>query len=89
MWKKEHIFHGNDVTEKCVQFLLSKEEFNKVVVMSHYGSAFDNQFISKHLEKMPTYREKPKIVLNGTKIVLMTFLNMKFIDQFNYFHLPL
>lgn len=57
--------------------------------MSYFGSAFDNQFLFKKLMEITTYREKPKIVLNGSKIVLMTFLNIKFIDTFNYFYLPL
>ena len=78
--RREHIFYGNYVISSFVEYLLGKENFKKVVVMSHYGSAFDNQFILKYLVDMPTYREKPKIILTGSKIVLMTFLNLKFID---------
>lgn len=87
--EREHIFYGEDVTERFIEYLLNKKEFKKVVVLSHYGGGFDCQFILKYLVEMRAYRIKPKIILTGSKIVLMTFENLKFLDTFNYFHLAL
>ena len=47
------------------------------------------QFIVKHLVERREYRDKPKLILNGTKIITMMFTNLKFLDSYNYFHLPL
>ena len=34
-------------------------------------------------------KKKPSLILNGSKIILMEFDNVKFIDSLLYFHLPL
>lgn len=86
---RQHIYYKNNPISQFVNYLLSLDKYKKVIVLSHYGSGFDNQFILKNLVERKDYRVKPNIVLNGNKIILMTFLNIKFVDSFNYFHLPL
>ena len=86
--EREFIFKTEPIRE-FVDFLLAKEAYKKVIVLSHYGSGFDNQFIFKHLVELKRYRIKPSVIMRGTKIILMNFGNLKFVDSFNYFHLPL
>ena len=47
------------------------------------------QFIFKHFVEKKTYRVKPSAIMRGTRIIQMNFTNLKFLDSFNYFHLPL
>lgn len=86
--KREYVFKNSPVSE-FVDYLLSKSAYRHVVVLSHYGSGFDLQFIFKYIVEMKKYRTKPKVVMRGTKIIIMNFVNLKFVDSFNYFHMPL
>lgn len=86
--QREYIFQ-DDPIRQLMNYLLSKENFSRVIVLSHGGSFYDLQFIVKHLVERTEYRDKPRLILNGTKIIMMTFTNLKFLDSYNYFHLPL
>ena len=50
--------------------LTPKKDFSKVICISHNGQSFDKQFLLKYMvEEM---RLTPKLILNGSKIILMT-----------------
>ena len=86
--QREYIIK-NDLMKELMNYLLTKENFSQVILLSHGGGFYDMQFIVKHLVERKEYRDKLQLVLNGTKIILMTFTNLKFLDSYNYFHLPL
>lgn len=81
--QREHVFRDN-VIQKFIDYILSKSAYRQVIILSHYGSGFDNQFIFKHLVEVRGYRVKPTVILRGTKIITMNFMNLKFLDSFNY-----
>ena len=85
---RQFVFSDKPVDE-FVDYLLAKENYGRVIVISHFGSGFDNQFIFKRLVDLKKYRIKPSVILRGTKIIVMTFGNLKFVDSYNYFHMTL
>ena len=66
-----------------------RRRFRKIICVAHNGSGFHSQFILKFLVEELGERVKPSIIMNGSKIILMEYLNLKFIDSLNYFHMPL
>jgi len=52
--------------------------------MLYNAKAFDAQFILKYIDEKSKITEKPLMILNGTKIVVMTIGRTKFIDSVNY-----
>lgn len=78
--------------EECVKFFLEyllelKKTFKKVIVIAHNGQAFDHQFILNYI--LTSTNIKPKLIMRGTKIILMMIHDIKFIDSLNYFPMPL
>lgn len=74
--------------DRFVEYLLNQRKlFKRVVVLSHNGQAFDNQFILNHVLTKTTL--KPKLIMRGTKILLMTLDNVRFLDSLNYFPMSL
>lgn len=87
--RREFVFQDEPIREFLDFLLTDRPKFKKIVVISHYGSAFDMQFVFKYLVEMKKYRVKPTVIMRGSKIITMKFLHLKFLDSFNYFHLPL
>ena len=87
--QREFVFADEPIREFMDFLLLDRPKFKSIVVLSHYGSAFDMQFVFKYLVEMKKYRVKPSVIMRGSKIITMKFLHLKFLDSFNYFHLPL
>lgn len=56
-------------------------------VIAHNGQGFDFQFILKHI--MENTKFVPELIQRGTKITMMEFDNVRFIDSLNYFPMPL
>ena len=84
---REYVFTRNPVSEFVELCLLEKKNFKKTICIAHNAQSFDSQFLLKHMvEKL---RIKPSIILNGSKIVVMTVQNVKFIDSLNFMNLPL
>jgi len=59
------------------------ECFKKIICIVHNAKAFDAQFILKYLVENSEITEEPRVILNGTKIIVLVG-NTKFIDSVNY-----
>ncbi|XP_025163157.1 uncharacterized protein LOC112590523 [Harpegnathos saltator] len=80
---RELIFR-NDPVKQFVDFVTRPtKSFKQIICMAHNASAFDSQFILRYLVESNNYVE-PKFILNGTKIILLTVGQTKFIDSINY-----
>ena len=82
---REFIF-DRDPVNQMMELLKSMKNFRKIVVLAHNSSGFDGQFILRHFIDWNT---DPNVILNGSKIIMLQFGNMKFIDSLNYFFMPL
>jgi len=56
----------------------------QIICIAHNAKAFDTRFILKYIVRKTEIMEKPRMILNGTKIVVMTIDRTKFIDSINY-----
>lgn len=71
-----------------IEYILNQRKiFKQVVVVAHNGQAFDHQFIMNHI--LTKTDLKPEPIMRGTKIVMMTVENIKFLDSLNYFPMAL
>ena len=86
--QREFVFAEDPIAE-FVAYLLSESKYRRVVAIAHYGGGFEALFIFKHLVELASYRVKPTVITKGSKIIGMNFCNVRFLDSFNYFHLPL
>ncbi|EFN87191.1 Probable DNA polymerase, partial [Harpegnathos saltator] len=59
------------------------KNFKQIICIAHNAGAFDSQFILRYLVESNNYVE-PKLILNGTKIILLTVGQTKYIDSINY-----
>ena len=77
--------------KQLVEFVLEpRQKFKKVICIAHNSQGFDAQFVFKYIvEKCENYRYTPSVIMNGSKIILLEILHVKFIDNLNYFHMPL
>ncbi|KAL6421672.1 hypothetical protein ACFW04_014487 [Cataglyphis niger] len=57
--------------------------FKQIICIAHNAKAFDAQFILKYIVENRNNLE-PKLILSGTKIVVLTVGHTKFIDSVNY-----
>lgn len=73
---------------RFVEYVLNQRKlFKKVIVVSHNGGGFDEQFI---LNKIIVETDlTPELIMRGTKIIVMQVGNVKFLDSLNYFPMPL
>ena len=85
---REFVFN-RDPVKQLVDLLLSYKNFKKVICIAHNAQGFDGQFIFKYLVENHGERVQPTVIMNGSKIVLMQYSNVQFIDSLNYFHMPL
>ena len=69
--------------------LAFSRSFKQVICIAHNGQSYDTQFLFKYLTENHAERVKPQVILNGSKIILMQYLNIKFLDSLLYLHLPL
>jgi len=58
--------------------------FHRIICIAYNAKAFDAQFILKYIIEKSKIIEEPRMILNGTKIVVMTIERTKFIDSVNY-----
>jgi hypothetical protein len=86
---REYVFKEDPVKQLVDLALSRKKAFKKTVCIAHNSQGFDAQFIFKYIVEQYSSRVKPAAILNGTKIIMMEYLNAKFIDSLNYFHMPL
>jgi len=58
--------------------------FKQIICIAHNAKAFNTQFILKYIIEETEIMEEPRVILNGTKIIVMTIGRTKFIDSVNY-----
>ena len=84
---RRHVFRNEPVKRFVELALLPRKKFVKTIFIAHNSQGFDSQFVLKYMvEKMYL---KPRLILNGTKIILLSIEKVKLIDSLNYFHMPL
>ncbi|KYN11983.1 hypothetical protein ALC57_15877 [Trachymyrmex cornetzi] len=81
---REFIFRDNPVKQFVELVTRTTKCFKKIICIAHNAKAFDAQFILKYLVEESEITEEPRVILNGTKIIVMTVGNTKFIDSVNY-----
>ncbi|XP_039313511.1 uncharacterized protein LOC120359579 [Solenopsis invicta] len=81
---REFIFNIDPVKQFIDFVTRPRKHFKNIICIVHNAKAFNAQFILKYLVKKSPIREKPRITLNGTKIIVMTVGHTKFIDSVNY-----
>lgn len=85
---REQVFSTNPVEAFCDYVLRVNTGFKKIVCIAHNSQGYDANFILRHI--IEKCREEPSLILNGTKIIQMTYgKKIVFIDSLNYFHMPL
>ncbi|XP_030757090.1 uncharacterized protein LOC115882961 [Sitophilus oryzae] len=67
--------------------LVLRKQFKDVVVLAHNGGGFDHQFILDYILQQTDLT--PELITRGTKLVLMSVGNVKFLDSLNYFPMAL
>jgi len=81
---REFIFR-DDPVKQFVDFATRTTKcFHRIICIAHNAKAFDAQFILKYIVEKSKIMEEPRVILNGTKIVVMTIGRIKFIDSVNY-----
>ncbi|KAL6416807.1 hypothetical protein ACFW04_014833 [Cataglyphis niger] len=80
---REFIF-PHDPVKQFVDFSTQMTKcFKQIIGIAHNAKVFDAQFILKHIVGNRDNSE-PKIILNVTKVIVLTVGHMKFIDSANY-----
>ncbi|XP_022298821.2 uncharacterized protein LOC111107766 [Crassostrea virginica] len=89
---RRHIFRGPTTLKDFMDWLLATTPHaqgyasamvNKdAIVIAHNFKGYDGQFILNYL--VHTACITPTVIMNGTKILSMQALDLKFIDSFNY-----
>ncbi|XP_025160709.1 uncharacterized protein LOC112589908 [Harpegnathos saltator] len=80
---REFIFRDNPVKQFVDFVTRPRKSFKQIICIAHNASAFDAEFILRYLVESGN-RVEPKLILNGTKIILLTIGQTKFIDSVNY-----
>ncbi|XP_029169631.1 uncharacterized protein LOC114939497 [Nylanderia fulva] len=85
---REFVFR-NDPVKYFVDFATRRTKyFTQIICIAHNAKAFDVQFILKYIVENRV-NLAPKVILNGTKIVVLTVGHTKFIDSVNYMPMQL
>ena len=66
------------------QALICKENKGKIVI-AHNGQGYDFQFLYQYLLEQG---KTPRVVTNGSKIIIMQFQGITFIDSYSLIPLP-
>ncbi|XP_070167752.1 uncharacterized protein [Polyergus mexicanus] len=80
---REFVFRHDPVKEFVDFATRTTKYFKQIICIAHNAKAFDAQFILKYIVENRNNLE-PKLILNGTKIVMLTVGHTKFIDSVNY-----
>lgn len=84
---RQRVFRENPVAKFMDYVIEIKKKFSSVCVIAHNGQGFDFQFLLKYIYSDTKY--SPKLISRGTKIILMEFDNVRFVDSINYFPMAL
>ncbi|KAF4514037.1 UNVERIFIED_CONTAM: hypothetical protein B566_EDAN018733 [Ephemera danica] len=85
---REQIFLGETCVVEFMKYvLLPRTSFKKVILCAHNLRAFDGMFLLQHMSK--DLKMSPNVILNGSKILTMSFDDKKFVDSLNFIPMPL
>ncbi|CAH1115486.1 unnamed protein product [Psylliodes chrysocephalus] len=77
-----------DPVSRFMEYIMNqRQQFKKIFVIGHAGGLYDNQFMLSYI--LTSTDLKPELITRGTKLLLMSVGNVKFIDSLNYFPMPL
>lgn len=80
--EREFVFR-HDPVKQFVEFATRPTKyFKQIICIAHNARAFDAQFILQYIAE--SQNVEPKIILNGSKIMILTVGHTKFIDSVNY-----
>ena len=84
---RQRVFR-NDPVKRFMDYVMEvKKRYQTVCVVAHNGQGFDFQFLLKYMYSDTKF--SPKLITRGTKIILMEFDNVRFVDSINYFPMAL
>ena len=86
---REYVFDRDPVKQFIDLVFTKRKTFKHIICIAHNAHGFDSQIILKYIVERGDSRVKPSVILNGTKIILMEIMNVKFLDSLNYLHKPL
>ncbi|KAG5885995.1 hypothetical protein JTB14_025389 [Gonioctena quinquepunctata] len=78
----------NEPVFRFMEYVMNQRvQFKQIIVVGHAGGLYDNQFMLNYI--LTSTNLKPELITQGTKLLLMSVGNVKFIDSLNYFPMPL
>ncbi|XP_054283566.1 uncharacterized protein LOC129000629 [Macrosteles quadrilineatus] len=84
---RTRVFKSEPVTQFMDYVMQVRKNFKDVCVIAHNGQGFDFQFLLKYV--LEDTKFTPKLVMRGTKVILMEIDNVRFVDSLSYFPMPL
>ncbi|XP_054257051.1 uncharacterized protein LOC128982036 [Macrosteles quadrilineatus] len=84
---RTRVFSSEPVTQFMDYVMQVRRNFKDVCVIAHNGQGFDFQFLLKYV--LEDTKFTPKLVMRGTKVILMEIDNVRFVDSLSYFPMPL
>ena len=85
---RDFVFKRDPVKQLVELATRPTKYFKHVICIAHNAKSFDAQFILRFIVESANALV-PRVILNGSKIVLLTVGNAKFIDSVNYMPMPL
>lgn len=90
---RRHLFRGSETLKQFMEWLFQAQPHatqksqsqllhEGAIVIAHNFKGYDGQFILNYL--VHTACITPSVIMNGTKILSMEVLGLKFIDSYNY-----
>jgi len=86
--EREYVLRTDHVVHFVKLALIRRKLFKQVACIAHNTQGYDAKFIFKYLVEK-SEREKPTVLLTGTKIMMMSYRGIKSIDSLNYSHMSL
>ncbi|XP_054266921.1 uncharacterized protein LOC128989088 [Macrosteles quadrilineatus] len=84
---RTRVFKSEPVTQFMDYVMQVRKNFKDVCVIAHNGQGFDFQFLLKYV--LEDTKFTPKLVMRGTKVILMEIDNVRFVDSLSYFPMSL
>ncbi|XP_033221216.1 uncharacterized protein LOC117175616 [Belonocnema kinseyi] len=87
---RQLVFRGDELIENFIEHVThERKQLSQTICIAHNAKGSDLQFILRYLVEGKGTRIRPKVILNGTKIMLMQVGECKFVDSLNYMPRPL
>ena len=84
--KRKHSFWEDPVGDMLSYLCEPRPWFKQIIALAHNAKAFDLPFI---LNRVVFLKWRSELIMNGQKILCMTFENMNFIDSICFIPFPL